>query len=158
MTDVRKGQAPATLDRAAFGRRWRQQFFDPAFDAEHEALARLEEIAWQAYDEGRKSPRTRKAGAGYADPDYELSVEWIEARERIERAQAAWRDPASPARVLLVCGAARNDGTCPGEMSKTFRLGQLAREGLEERGMQVESAGPVERAIAKLQLADHAVA
>jgi len=42
MTDVRKGQAPATLDRAAFGRRFRQHFFDPAFDVESEAIARLD--------------------------------------------------------------------------------------------------------------------
>jgi len=27
----------------------------------------LEEIAWQAYDEGRKAPLTRLAGSGYAD-------------------------------------------------------------------------------------------
>jgi len=138
MTDVRRGQAPAMLDRAEFGRRFRMQFFDPAFDAQAQAIASLEEIAWQAYDQGRKAPRTRKAGPGYADPDYDLSIEWSETRARIEVAQATWRDAATPPRVLLICGAARNDGTCPGEMSKTFRLGQLARAGLEEHGMQVD--------------------
>jgi multimeric flavodoxin WrbA len=30
--------------------------------------------------------------------------------------------------VLLVCGSARTDQTCPGEMSKTFRLVEIARD------------------------------
>ena len=38
------------------------------------------------------------------------------------------RDPSAPSRVLVVCGSARNDGTCPGEISKTFRLTGLLRE------------------------------
>src|SRR5215213_6851356 len=116
MLDVRKGQAPAHLPRTEFSVRFRNSFRDPAFDAEADALGRLEEIAWQAYSEGRKAPRTRKAGPGYADPDYDLSIDWLEAKERIERARAVWADPASRSRVLVICGAARNDGTCPGEM------------------------------------------
>jgi multimeric flavodoxin WrbA len=35
--------------------------------------------------------------------------------------------------VLLINGSPRNDGTCPGEMSKTFRLLQMAREVLDPR-------------------------
>ena len=41
--------------------------------------------------------------------------------------------------MLLICGSARNDGTCPGEMSKTFRLLQVARETLEQADIQVDS-------------------
>ena len=113
-------------------------FFDPAFEREADALARLEEIAWQAYHEGRKAPRTSKAGPGFHDPDYDLSIEWRQTRDRLLAAQREWADAATPARVLLVCGASRNDGTCPGEMSKTFRLVQIARKELEGQGMQVE--------------------
>ena len=139
MTDVRKGQAPPhPMARDEFGRRFRNSFVDPAFVPEKEAIARLEEIAWQGYDEGRKAPITQKAGPGYADPDYKLSVDWIATKEKLERAKAAWSDPATPSRVLLICGAARNDGTCPGEISKTFRLCGWAREGLEQFGMQVD--------------------
>ena len=29
--------------------------------------------------------------------------------------------------MLLICGGARNDGSCLGEMSKTWRLTELAR-------------------------------
>jgi multimeric flavodoxin WrbA len=138
MTTVRKGQAPAKLARDAFHDRFMQSFFDPAYRAEHEALARLEEIAWDAYRNGRKAPVTRKAGPGFADPQYELSVQWRETRDRLIAAQQAWALPQTPSQVLLVCGSSRNDGSCPGEISKTFRLVQLARDVLQAEAMQVE--------------------
>ncbi|HMA06945.1 MAG TPA: flavodoxin family protein [Ramlibacter sp.] len=138
MTTIRKGQAPPPLGREAFRERFMQAFFDPAYRAEGEALDRLEAIAWDAYREGRKAPVTRKAGAGFADPEYELSVEWRQTRDQLIAAQQAWGQPETPSRVLLVCGSSRNDGTCPGEISKTFRLVQLAREVLQSDGIEVE--------------------
>ncbi|MBO9513616.1 MAG: flavodoxin family protein [Variovorax sp.] len=132
MIKVRKGQAPPPMSREAFHERFMQAYQDPAFAAEHAALARLEAIAWQAYQEGRKAPSTRKAGEGFADPEYEVSIEWLETRGRLRRAQAAWADPATPSRVLLVNASPRNDGTCPGEMSKTWRMLQLAKTELDE--------------------------
>lgn len=136
MIQIRKGQAPAPLVRTEFGVRFRASFVDPAFRAEDQAIARLEEIAWAAYTEGRKAPITQKAGPQYADPDYDLSTEWVATKQRIDEAQRRWADPASPARVLLICGSARNDGTCPGEMSKSFRLLEIARETLVQSGIQ----------------------
>lgn len=136
MIQIRKGQAPAALARSEFTVRFRASFFDAAFRAEDPAITRLEEIAWQAYIEGRKSPLTRKAGAGYANPEFELSTEWLATRQRLDQARLRWADPAGPARVLLVCGSARNDGTCPGEMSKSFRLLGLARETLAHAGIE----------------------
>ncbi len=115
-----------------------QSFMDPAFKAEEPALSRVEQIAWEAYQEGRKAPSTRKAGPGYADPDYDLSVDWLAAKERIEKAQAAWKKPASPSRVLLICGSARNDGTCPGEISKTWRMLQWAEETLKQSQLETD--------------------
>jgi multimeric flavodoxin WrbA len=138
MTEVRKGQAPDMLGRDEFGIRFRRAFDDPAFDAERDAIARLEDIAFGAYHEERKSPRKRKAGAGFADPDYDMSVEWRETKERLERAQAAFGDAATPSRVLVICGSPRNDGTCPGEMSKAFRLAELAREAIEAAGIATD--------------------
>lgn len=134
--EPRKGQAPAKLDRAEFSARFRATFFDPVFRAEDEAIGRLEEIAWAAYTVGRKAPLTQKAGPGYADPDYELSVEWIAAKQRIDAAQQRWSDASAPSRVLLICGSARNDGSCPSEMSKSFRLLQTVRETLEQTAIQ----------------------
>ena len=64
MPTVRKGQAPGKLDRAEFGRRFRNQFVDPAFRVEEQAIERLEAIAPDAYTHGRKAPLTRKAGSG----------------------------------------------------------------------------------------------
>ena len=138
MTQVRTGQAPPKLDREAFGRRFRDDFRDPAFAGEAQALARLEAIAWQAYDEGRKAPRTQSAGPGYADPDYQLSDEWRETSGRLKAAQARWQDAATASRVLLVCGAARNDGSCPGEMSKSYRLTKLVEEALASQAIETD--------------------
>jgi multimeric flavodoxin WrbA len=138
MTTVRKGQAPGKLDRAEFGRRYRQSFFDPSFRAEDEAIGRLEEIAWEAYTQSRKAPVTRRAGAGFADPAYELSVDWLAARERIDKARNVWADPASQTCALVICGSPRNDGSCPGEISKTFRLATIASEQLSTTGIEVD--------------------
>ncbi len=128
MTTIRTGQAPAPLERAKFSERFLGTYIDPAFRAEDQAISRLEEIAWQAYMEGRKAPLTQKAGPGYANPDYDLSTEWVATKKRIDDAQLTWADPSGKSKVLLICGSARNDGTCPGEISKTFRLLELARE------------------------------
>ena len=138
MIEIRKGQAPAPLERAEFSVRFCGSFTDPAFRPEDQSIGRLEEIAWAAYIEGRKSPLTQKAGPGYVDPDYDLSTEWVATKQRIDAAQLRWADPVSPSRVLLICGSARNDGTCPGEMSKTFRLLQIARETLAQTDVQID--------------------
>jgi multimeric flavodoxin WrbA len=132
---VRKGQGDVKLSREEFERRLRERFYDPAFDQAADAVARIVDVAWDAYHEYHKSPRTRKAGAGFADPEYELPVEWLDTRQRILDAERAQRDPAGRSRILLVSGAARHDQTCPGEMSKTFRLVQLARQEIEDAGI-----------------------
>ena len=138
MTEVRKGQAPAPLSRSAFHERFMQSFMDPAFRAEDDAISRVEALAWDAYQEGRKAPVTRKAGTGYADPDYDLSIEWLATREKLDKAQAEWAKPATPSRVLLICGSSRNDGTCPGEISKTFRMVKWAEETLKAAKLEVD--------------------
>lgn len=138
MIKIRTGQAPAVLSREVFHDRFMHSFTDPAFLPEGKSLARLEAIAWDGYREGRKAPVTRKAGAGFADPDYDLSVEWLETREKLEKAQTAWTKPDTPSRVLLVCGSPRNDGSCPGEISKTWRLTNLAKTVLVKAGIEVD--------------------
>ena len=111
MSKIRLGQAPAPLQRTEFHDRFQRRFYDPAFQPEQDAIARLEEIAWAALQEGRKSPLTRAAGRGFADPTYEVSTEWLDTRKRLRLAQKRWHDAAAPSRILLVCGSARNDGT-----------------------------------------------
>jgi multimeric flavodoxin WrbA len=138
MTDVRKGQAPPELSREQFGERFRQSFHDPTFAKEKDSIDRLEAIAWRAYHEGRKAPITIKAGQGFANPGYDLSVEWKETRDRLLQAEARQKDPGTISRVLLICGSSRNDGTCPGEMSKTYRLAKIAEEVLKSAGIETD--------------------
>jgi multimeric flavodoxin WrbA len=133
--EVRKGQTDVKLSRAEFERRLKERFFDPAFEAVAGQIQAVVDVAWKNYDEYHKSPRTRKAGPGFADPEQALPIEWLDARDRIHQAQREHDDQAMRSRVLLVCGAARTDQTCPGEMSKTFRLAQMAREEIERAGV-----------------------
>jgi hypothetical protein len=56
-----------------------RSFMDPAFDEVAGELAAVEEVALANYRDLHKAPVTRKAGPGFADPDYDLSVEWIAA-------------------------------------------------------------------------------
>ena len=138
MTSVRKGQAPAKLGRDEFHLHFRRAYYDPAYDKVADALDAIEEVAWDAYTKGRKAPRTVKAGPGFADPDYDLSIEWKEARDRLLAAEARQKDPATKDRILLVNGAARNDGSCPGEVSKSWRLTMLARDTLQAQGVEAD--------------------
>jgi multimeric flavodoxin WrbA len=136
--EIRTGQAPGHHSREVFRQRFMEGFSDPAFQAEQEAIARLEAIAWQAYEEGRKAPVTRAAGPGFKDPTYELSVEWLATRDRLVQAQVRWSQAHTPSRVLLVCGSSRNDGSCPGEISKSYRLTKAARDVLTQAGIETD--------------------
>jgi multimeric flavodoxin WrbA len=129
--EVRTGQGSVELSKEEFRRRLGERLYDPAFDAVRPEIERLIDVAWDGYHEYRKSPRKRKAGPGFADPEYDLPVEWLETRDRILAAERRQKDPAAPRRVLVVSGAARHDQTCPGEMSKTFRLARLSRDVVE---------------------------
>ncbi len=135
---IRKGQAPAELTRAEFAKHFQQSYYDPAYDKVRKELAKVEVIAWSAYSNGRKAPRTVKAGPEFADPKYKLSVEWVEARNKLIEAEKRQKDPSMPSRILLVCASSRNDGTCPGEISKTFRFTKLAEEVIAKAGMQAD--------------------
>jgi multimeric flavodoxin WrbA len=134
----RKGMPSPRLDRAAFEARFRAQFTDPAFAPLEAELGRIAAAAWDAYSDSRKSPHTRRAGEGFADPEYELSVDWLAARDAIEAAQRRHEDGARPGRILLVNGSSRSEHTCPGEMSKSWRLVELARAAVLEAGMEAE--------------------
>lgn len=138
MPKPRTGQAPPMLGREEFGKRFRQSFYDPSFEKEEEAIGRLEEIAWKNYQDDHKSPRTRKAGPGFSNPDFDLSVEWLEAHEKVEAAEKKQKSPKSRSRVLVICGSARNDGTCPGEMSKTWRLAKIVEETLQKDSIETD--------------------
>ena len=136
--DVRKGMPPVTLDRAEFERRYRSRFTDPVFQPLQKELASIVSAAWDAYSNSRKSPITRKAGEGFADPDYEIAVDWLAARDRILQAQKRHDDPHEKPRILIVNGSSRSEHTCPGEMSKSWRMVEIARPCFFEMGFDVD--------------------
>lgn len=123
----RKGMPSPRLSEDEFRERFLGQFRDPAFDPLVAELDKVAAVAWDAYEHGRKAPRTRKAGAGFADPDYDLSVDWLAARAAIADAQRRHSDRSRPAILLINCSS-RSEHTCPGEMSKSYRLVEIARE------------------------------
>lgn len=130
----RKGMPSPQLDEQEFKQRFLAQYVDPAFAAIKADLDRVAEAAWQGYSNSRKAPLTRRAGEGYADPDYDLSCDWLDAKARIDAAQAKQIDSAGPLRVLLVNSSSRSEHTCPGEASKSWRLVELARDALQAEG------------------------
>ena len=93
------------MRREEFQRRWKERFCDPGFDRERDKIDALAEIAWQAYEDHRKSPHMRKAGPEFADPEHELATEWLEARDRIRAAQKQFEDPDGQSRILLICAS-----------------------------------------------------
>lgn len=137
-TKPRKGQAPPQLNREQFHQRFRINFHDPAFGRVSDAIGQIEDIAWEAYHEGRKAPVTAKAGRGFADPKYDLSVEWKETRDKLLAAEKVQKDPKTKSRVLVICGSSRNDGTCPGEMSKTYRMAKIVGDVLRHQSIEVD--------------------
>ena len=43
----------------------------------------------------------------FADPEFELPVEWLETRNRLKAAQAKQKDANTASRVLVICGSSR---------------------------------------------------
>jgi hypothetical protein len=137
--DVRKGMPPRKVAREAFEQRFKSRFIDPAFAPLQRELQAITNAAWDAYEGSRKAPMTRKAGPGFADPDYEIAVDWLAARAAIEDAQRRYDDPAAVSRILIVNGSSRTEHTCPGEMSKSWRLVEIARDVIATRtGFEIE--------------------
>ena len=130
--EPRKGMPSTELSNEEFIRRYLGQFFDPAFDSVRAELGKISAVAWDNYNQSRKSPVTEKAGVGFANADYDLSVEWHATSDAIAQAQKQYEDGSLSPRILLVNGSSRSDHSCPGEMSKSYRLVEIARKVLEK--------------------------
>jgi NADPH-dependent FMN reductase len=135
---VREGQGSTQLPREEFERRWKVRFRDPAFDGAKAEIDKLAGIAWEAYNNHRKSPLERKAGPEFEDPDQDLAIEWLEARKSIIQAQMEQMRANSPSRILLICGSPRSDESCPSEMSKTFRIASIAYQVMTDAGFDID--------------------
>ena len=128
---VVKGMPSVELSRKEFVLRFQQRHEDPTFADVAKPLDAVAEVAWKNYIEYHKSPNIRKAGNAFADPAYELPREWLETRKRILEAERKQRRKGGASRILVINGSARSDQTCPGEMSKTYRLAKLAQRTIE---------------------------
>ena len=137
---VRKGMPSVQLDKQEFKKRFLARFYDPEFEPLKRELDKIAETAWVTYDDYHKSPRTRKAGQGFADPDYRRAGR-VAANpcQHPGRGVSRRKIRKSPSRILIVNGSSRNDQTCPGEMSKTCRMVTLAKQVVEKtRGFEVD--------------------
>src|SRR3979490_258217 len=103
--DIRKGMRPVKLSREQFETRYRGRFVDPVFWPLERELDAIVAAAWDAYSHSRKSPLTRKAGPGFADPNYEIAEDWHAAREAILEAQRRRDDASEAPRILIVNGS-----------------------------------------------------
>ncbi|MEO6221890.1 MAG: NAD(P)H-dependent oxidoreductase [Vicinamibacterales bacterium] len=129
--DVRRQSEFVPLTRDEFRARFFARFYDPVFD---EVATELEQVfakAWDSYSVYRKSPRRTLAGPEFAEPDFELPIEWLKTRAEIAKAQQRQQDSTSPSRILIVNGSTRSEHTCPGEISKTRRLAEHAQHSIE---------------------------
>jgi multimeric flavodoxin WrbA len=124
---VRRQSEYAALTKEQFRERFFARFYDPVFEEVAPELEKVFDRAWDGYIRYRKSPRKRPAGEGYFDPSFQLPVEWLETRARIDAAEKRQKDRKSPSRILIVNGSTRSEHSCPGEISKTRRLAQCAQ-------------------------------
>lgn len=133
---VRTGQPNHRLSRPSFFEEFKKTFYDPRFRVMDTEIERLAEIAFMNYEEGRKSPITTKAGAEFSDPHFDLSVEWLDTRDRLIK--AATLHASAPSKILIINASPRNEHTCPSEMSKSYRMLIRAQEVIENLGMDFE--------------------
>jgi multimeric flavodoxin WrbA len=121
------------LSEEEFRRRFLERHYDPDFETAPKALDEIASIAWRNYIEYHKSPRTKRAGKEFADPAFKLPLEWLATRAEIRSAERRHKDPRRPARFLVINASSRSDQTCPGEMSKTYRLAKIAERAIERK-------------------------
>lgn len=134
---ARREMPSAAISKSLFITRFKTAFSDPCFLPLTAEVGRIADAAWDAYEDSRKSPLTRRAGPEFHDPDYDLSVDWLAARDAIRNAKRQFEDPGRPWEVLVVNSSPRSENTCPGESSKTWRLAKIAEQELTECGFEV---------------------
>jgi len=127
------------LTKEEFSNRVRQRFYDPTFTAFAPEIEKVIAVAWKNYTEYHKNPRKHPAGRGFSDPKFPLPIEWLETRKAIQQAERRQKNHKSNSRILVINGSTRSDQTCPGEMSKTFRLAKMAERIISgNKGFEVD--------------------
>ena len=83
------------LTKAEFRDRFFARLYDSAFDEVAPALDQVFEKARDSHYVYRKSPRTRPAGPGHADPEMALPLEWLATKAAIQAGERRRRQRAS---------------------------------------------------------------
>lgn len=136
---IRKGQIDITLNRTEYEARIREKlFYDPSFATLESEIAAVIEQSWTNYIEYHKAPKKKAAGKDFKKSTFELPVEWLKARANILKAQKEQKRRGTKSRILVICASPRNDQTCPGEMSKTYRLAQIAEKTIKKKKMECD--------------------
>ena len=97
---VRTGMPSVQLKKGEFFERARARFYDPTFAAVAPEIEKIIEVAWKNYTEYHKSPRTRRAGRGFSDPEFALPIEWLETRSARRK-----NDRKIPERTRAFCSS-----------------------------------------------------
>ena len=94
---VRRGELPAI--KIGGRGQWRVETVE---------LEKVFARAWDGYIRYRKSPRKRAAGEGYFDPSFQLPVEWLDTRAKIDAAAEDAAREASIHRTAASAACARS--------------------------------------------------
>ncbi len=127
-SDIRTGQIDVTLSKSEFMAKFFTQFYDPAFKKVRAEIDKVMEVAWDGYINYRREPILKKAGSKFHKPNFMLSSEWLSNSKKIDACEKFQKSNQSKSKILIICASSRNDQTCPGEMSKTFRLAKSAEK------------------------------
>ncbi len=136
---VRKGQIDVTLSRKEFEERIIEKlFYDPSFKDLKPEVNKVIETSWTNYIDYHKSPLKKPAGAQFKDPQFKLPTEWLKTRGALKKAEKVQKNPKTKSKILVICASPRNDQTCPGEMSKTYRLAQIAVKTIKSKKLDCD--------------------
>ena len=137
--DVRKGQGDVKLTREEFERRLRERFYDPEFEKVERTDRRRDRRRVEGLRRVPQEPAHAKGRTRLRQSRFRAAGRMArDARAHSARRSVSTTTPAAAAACCSSCGAARHDQTCPGEMSKTFRLASLAREEVERAGVECD--------------------
>ena len=140
---VRTGQTDMSVDREKFDGRFDAHFYDPAFDVVRQELDRVRDVAWDGYTSTARARARGRPGQGFADPDFELPVEWLARAARDpRRASSASDDPRRRARILLVCGARAQRPDLPGRDVEDVSPGAAGAQEVDRRERRLRGRLP----------------
>ena len=149
--DVRKGMPSVQLDKAGIQEAFPGEVLRSGIRAGSSAeLDKIADVAWKAYDDYHKSPRTRKAGEGFADPDLRSVGRMAGGARRYRRRPSAGRKTRNHRRASCWSTARRAASTpAPAKCRRPIGWSMIAKETIEQsRRLRSRTARPVAAGLA----------